>query len=185
MNDKRPIAVVINGKGGCGKDSLIRIVQEKLKGKYRIENVSAIDPIKKIMLMTTPWDGIRKTDADRAFMHDLKMIYVRYCDMPNQYLLECYDKAVEAGTDVIFMHIREPEEIRKLVESMKAKHNTVLTLLIHRPEVENRVYGNDADDDVNKYDYDIDFLNEGSLEESGARFVQKINDIIERRKDNA
>lgn len=176
--EKKPIAVIINGKGGCGKDSLITEAQNG-NPDYKIENVSAIDPIKRIMREFTPWDGKTKTAKDRAFMHDLKMLCVRYCDLPAQYLINCYYKAKERGTDLIFMHIREPEEIQKMVKCMRMPANPVFTILIKRSATDNQVFGNHADDDVEDYDYDKMFVNDESLEAAGKEFAAIIRGIIE------
>ena len=60
--------VIINGTGGCGKDTFVSFVS-----KYkRVYNFSSIDKVKEIAKLIG-WDG-GKTDKDRKFLSDLKKL---------------------------------------------------------------------------------------------------------------
>lgn len=80
----------------------------------------------------------------------------------------------------LFVHIREPENIERFVSSMKAIANymvmdaydeegklrkddrlffDVKSVLVTSDMTENHEYGNHADDDVSKYDYDYTYQN--------------------------
>ena len=80
MAGKLPI-VIINGKGGCGKDSLI---EGLTKCDWWAYNVSSVDKVKEAGTVLG-WDG-GKSDKDRKFLHDLKNLSTEYNDGPNTYL---------------------------------------------------------------------------------------------------
>ena len=63
------IVVIINGKGGVGKDTLC----DALSSKYTVRNVSSITPIKEIAQLGG-WQG-GKQNKDRKFLADLKKLF--------------------------------------------------------------------------------------------------------------
>lgn len=177
---RKPILIVINGRGGCGKDSLIQFAQKTMVN-YKIRNESAIDPIKQIMRDTLGWNG-EKTDKDRAFMHNLKKLYSEYCNLPNKYLMSKFFLAWEDGDHIMFAHIREPEEIEDFKQIMQKKGTTPITLLVRRDNGNDHHYGNHADDDVEKYNYDYVFQNNDDLNTTGQAFTQLLESIIEKER---
>ena len=81
---KEKVLIIINGKGGVGKDTLCAFA-----GRYfQAKNVSSITPIKEIAA-AYGWQG-EKTPEARRFLADLKEAFTRYNDLPTQYLLEQY-----------------------------------------------------------------------------------------------
>ena len=72
--------VVVNGKGGVGKDTLCDFVSQK----YKTLKVSSIDPIKEMALFVG-WNG-EKTLQARRFLSDLKKATILYNDFPTKYL---------------------------------------------------------------------------------------------------
>ena len=169
------LIVIINGKGGCGKDSLIRYAINFFGDDHKIWNKSSIEPIKEIAKNSGCWNG-GKSDLDRKLLSDLKTAFTEYCDLPNTYLLECVSEAEQNDVDIMFVHIREGSEIEKFKKTVPNRH-IVKTMLVHREVHEGKLYGNPADDLVEKYDYDCVFENDEPLELSGKRFVQAIQDI--------
>lgn len=157
------IVVIINGSGGVGKDTLCEII-----GKYYdIMNVSSIDPIKKIAF-DNGWDG-EKNERSRKFLADLKNLFVDFNDLPQRYLMKNYSDFLQSEKQVLFVHIREPEEIIKF---KKEVHTECVTLLVRgRTEIKTE-WNNTADDDVEQYEYDfyydnckpLDFLEEDFLQ---------------------
>ena len=142
----KKIAIVINGQGGVGKDTLCELAQES----YSIYNVSSITPIKEIAKIFG-WDGA-KDDKSRKFLADLKALSVDYNDYPTRWLKERYEEFLTSTHQIMFVHIREPEEIAKFV---KATDGLAKTLLIRGGErVRKSAYGNSADDLVENYFYD-------------------------------
>ena len=151
--------IVINGRGGAGKDTLCELAAEK----YRVRNVSSITPIKNIAAQVG-WKG-GKEDRDRKFLADLKQLVTEYNDYPNEYLLEQCREFMQSDEELMFVHIREPQQIAHFVGSADCG---VLTLLIRREGKE--VFGNAADDNVEQYNYDLIYRNEKPLEEAGEDF---------------
>ena len=67
--------------------------------------------------------------------------------------------------------MREPEEISKYLKYATEKQLTCKTLLIKRDELEQKVYGNDADDMVDYYHYDAIYKNNLPLAEAEKDFL--------------
>lgn len=157
--------IVINGRGGVGKDSFIEGCRDGQKDWEReIFSISSVDYVKD-MAKDIGWDGI-KNDKGRRFLSDLKDALSRYNDGPFrdvikeiQYILWNYKEKEKSTKNLIFfVHAREPEEIERWVRDYGAK-----TLLIRRPSVE-RSHNNHADDNVDNYDYDYTYHNVYDLE---------------------
>jgi hypothetical protein len=151
------LTVVINGSGGVGKDTLCAIAATR----YRVRNVSSITPIKELAALCG-WRG-EKTDRARKFLSDLKRLTVEYSDYPTVYLTEQYKAFLEGDEEILFVHIREPEEIRKFVDATGGK---ALTLLIRggkRFSHRSGTYGNASDDGVEQYPYQYIFYNDRPL----------------------
>ena len=150
------ITIIINGVGGCGKDTLVEML-----AKYRpIKNISSITPVKDIASYCG-WNG-EKTDKARKFLSDLKKVLTEYNEYPMQYLLAEQEEFLLSDDEILFVHIREPHEIEKFKDASKT---LTYTLLVKpRAELQNKVYGNKSDDDVNKYNYDFEFANDKPLE---------------------
>ena len=152
--------IVINGRGGAGKDTLCGLAAET----YRVRNVSSITPIKNIAGQVG-WEG-GKEDRDRKFLADLKQLVTEYNDFPNEYLLAQCREFMSTDEELMFVHIREPEQIAHFVATAGCG---VLTLLIRR-DTGKELYGNAADDNVEKYSYDLIYENNKPLEEAGEDF---------------
>jgi len=70
--------------------------------------------------------------------------------------LKCSDR-------VLFIHVREPEEIERLWQSIVAI--PCYTLLIRRKGISEKEFGNDSDDSVEKYKYDEIIENNGTIDD--------------------
>ena len=153
---------VINGSGGVGKDTFVQFVSEfycRLTNKQVI-NYSSVDEIKKIA-KDIGWTG-SKTERDRKFLCDLKLIVSEYNDLPF---------AAMRGKVDAFKHIREPEEIKRAVQEFNA-----ITILVKRDNIPH-ITSNLADDRVFNYDYDIVIDNnstEADLKEVANIFVTDV-----------
>lgn len=162
--------VVINGQGGCGKDTFIKLCQ---KHRSNIFSTSMVDGIKKIAIQMG-WEG-GKSLKDRKFLSDLKDISGKYNDFPFTYTKETVEnlEKIFGKSDeelIVFVHAREPEDIRRWIEEYDA-----ITLLIRRPVVEGN-YGNHADDRVFDLFYDYTFWNDSTIDklEERAKLFLKI-----------
>lgn len=152
---------IINGSGGVGKDEFVNFVDDVLfEHNIRLGNYSSVSKVKEIARMIG-WNG-EKTERDRKFLSDLKLLTTEYNDMPlndmKEYVESFFDSYTLFNT-VVFLHIREPEEIAKAVEAFNAK-----TILVKRDAVEH-ITSNMADENVFNYNYDYVIDNSGSLED--------------------
>ena len=165
------VTIIINGAGGVGKDTLCELAARHLA----VENISSITPIKEIAAQCG-WDG-RKDDKSRKFLADLKALSVEYNDYPTLWCYERYEEFMNSEKQVLFVHIREPEEIEKLV---RRTDGAAKTLLVRAGERMNRgAYGNAADDCVENYSYDYYFMNDKTLDIAEGEFVSLINKIVD------
>lgn len=166
----KKIALVINGRGGVGKDTLCDLAAKH----FRVYNISSVDPIKDIA-RTCGWDG-SKDDKSRRFLSDLKALTVGYNNYPTVWAKERYLGFLESEYEIMFLHIREPEEIVKFVE---ATGGAAKTLLIRGgSRMTKSSYGNASDDGVENYTYDYYFTNDKSLEEAERDFCALLEGII-------
>ncbi|MCD8180525.1 MAG: hypothetical protein LUF26_03485 [Firmicutes bacterium] len=161
--------IIINGKGGAGKDTLCDMAAKH----YAVRNVSAITPIKEIA-KNYGWNG-EKDSKSRKFLSDLKRVFIEYNDLPTKYLLEQYELFMRSDERLMFVHIREGAEIDKLKSLIKTK---CLTLLVRRPIDGAESWGNASDDEVEQYGYDLYYDNDKPLEETESDFIEFLNKLI-------
>ena len=166
------LAIVINGGGGAGKDTLCDMAAKH----FDVVNVSSIDPIKRIA-RETGWNG-EKDLRSRKFLADLKQLFTDYNDLPTRYLVEQYQRFAESDAEILCVHIRESDQIAKFVREVSLP---CLTLLIRRDVISAHHYGNQADDEVENYPYDAVFDNNAPEEESKCAFRRWIGQIFEER----
>ncbi len=167
----KKLAIVINGAGGVGKDTLCAMAASA----FRVKNISSIDPI-KAAAKGLGWCG-GKEDKDRKFLSDLKKLSVEYNNYPTVWAKAEYDAFLTEDYDLLFVHIREGGEIKKFVE---ATGNEAKTLLIRGGSRFSHVgaYGNASDDGVENYPYDYYYVNEKPLEDAKWDFIAFISDIL-------
>ncbi len=154
--------VVINGTGGCGKDIFIKLISKYKK----VYNFSSIDKVKEIARIIG-WDGT-KDEKSRKFLSDLKNLTKEYNDMPYNCTKEAIEEFKNSDCEIMFIHIREPEEIKRIVDTFGAK-----TLFIKRENL-NEITSNSSDGRVSKYKYDYSILNT-TLEEYEKKACEFIN----------
>lgn len=176
------LAVVINGAGGVGKDTLCDLAAKH----FRTVKVSTIDPIKKIAA-ENGWRG-EKTPEARKFLASLKQVFAEYNDLPTEYAVGEYKKFLsdesENGKELFFIHIREGEQIKHFIERAKASQTDadsgcgkIVTLLVRSKRAEES-YGNPSDDEVENFNYDYIFINDLPLSEAESEFVKLIKEIM-------
>jgi hypothetical protein len=158
--------VVINGVGGAGKDLFVAFCASHL-GTDKVKNYSTVDYVKAVAA-GIGWDGT-KDDKNRKFLSDLKKILTEWDDIPYRRakleIEDFQDKMNKLGgkyaeNSVMFIHCREPKEIKRFVEEFNAE-----TLLIRRELAEEKNWENASDKGVLDYPYDCVIHNDGSLEQ--------------------
>ena len=149
---------VINGSGGVGKDTIC----DAASRFWKTENISSITPILQVA-RAAGWDGV-KTPAARRFLSRLKEVCTEFNDLPFAYCMERCRAFEQSDAQILFVHIREPEEIARF---RAAVETPCAAILVRRPTLEQArgALGNRSDDGVLSYDYDGVFVNDGALEE--------------------
>ena len=172
--------VIINGKGGTGKDTFVVMCKDIL-GAERVFNISTVDFVKEVATMCG-WDGT-KTPKNRKFLSDLKDLLTEWDDVPLKKIMAdavscsaCAEVLGELDKSVLFIHCREPKEIEKLVGAFQGD---TVTLLIRREAAENVQQINHADNEVLNYEYDYTIPNNGSLSELRARAEEFLRECLE------
>ena len=166
----KKVAIVINGAGGVGKDTLCELAAKH----FKVKNISSITPIKEVAALCG-WDGTKDNKA-RKFLSDLKNLCVEYNNYPTLWAKRRYDEFLEGDEEIMFVHIREAEEIKKFVEATGGAARTLLVRGGKR--MSNEKYGNVSDDEVENYSYDYYFLNESTLDVAEVEFVELLRSIL-------
>lgn len=148
--------IIINGRGGVGKDTICAIAADY----YRVRNISSITPIVQIARYAG-WDGT-KTLAARKMLSQLKEVFTEFNDLSFTYCMKQHEEFLASEDEIMFVHIREPEEIARLRDAIG---ESCKTLLIRRNDPNGTLYGNRSDDHVEDYAYDLYFDNNISLSE--------------------
>lgn len=163
---------IINGSGGVGKDTFIAFICLNFESKniLPIINFSSVDKVKKVAKLIG-WDG-SKTEKDRKFLSDLKLLCTNYNDMPFNSMYEKVIEFYNGNYSMLFLHIREPEEIERAKNIFNAK-----TILVKRDSVEH-ITSNMADENVYNYNYDIVINNDGTYDDLEIKALDFINDFI-------
>ena len=177
---------VINGRPESGKSTFAQDVIKIVTSKFGIE-LSTVDLVKKIAL-DLGWNG-EKTLKDRKFLSDLKDLLTEWDDIPvknvkksvDRFLWELRYWDIDTSQVAIFINCREPQEIKRLCEELGAK-----SILVRRDETEDIEVSNHADEQVFEYNYDIEIVNNGTLEDlafKALEFVDNEKLYIEKYKN--
>lgn len=166
---------VINGSGGVGKDTFVELVSlelnDILKRFHTVINFSSIDKIREIA-KEIGWSG-KKSEKDRKFLSDLKVLASEYCDMPFKSMRNKVNEFLNDEESIcLFLHIREPEEIRRAVKEFGAR-----TILIVRNSVKH-ITSNVADKNVLNYTYDFVVENSGTIKDLDEKVKNFIKENI-------
>lgn len=166
---------VINGSGCVGKDTFVELVSlelnDILKRFHTVINFSSIDKIKEIA-KEIGWSG-KKSEKDRKFLSDLKVLASEYCDMPFKSMRNKVNEFLNDEESIcLFLHIREPEEIRRAVKEFGAR-----TILIVRNSVKH-ITSNVADKNVLNYTYDFVVENSGTIKDLDEKVKNFIKENI-------
>lgn len=160
--------IIINGAPMSGKDTFVQIVL-KLMGK-QCWNYSTVDFVKDIAKQCG-WGGLKDLPS-REFLSNLKdllsnapwgnVIHEKVREFIEDKQTELKHNLTVTNSDfsLIFIHSREPQDIKQLVDKFGAK-----TLVVRRTEAEAQQVSNHADANVLDYVYDYEIDNNGTLDD--------------------
>lgn len=173
---KNKAVIIMNGKGGVGKDYLVGI----LRTKYNVKLISSVDLVKEAGKILG-CDIENKSDIDRAFLSDLKKLSAKYYDHPVKYMIgEFIQFKSDSDQEILVYMIREEDEINRVNHLLFFDNHftNTINILITNSAI-NKKYGNSSDDEVGKQDlYDLEFENVLNNSENDALFLIKINELI-------
>lgn len=144
--------IIINGHAESGKSTFVQMCKEYPNAE--VEEISMVDAAKH-MASLIGWNESMKTPRDRKFLSDLKDLIDSY-NTGSYYFVRDYLHNYAYLHDlnkqhIIFIHAREPQDIKRLVNDFNAK-----TLVIRRKFVEDEAASNHAD--ANWWNYRYDFV---------------------------
>ena len=191
MRFTRTKVVILNGAPQAGKDEFAKLAQAHCNNdeSANVLNLSSVDPIKD-MLEGFGWNG-EKTDMVRDIISNIKKIWIDAQNGPTTFMmyniLEWHRQYAEED-NIVFCHIREPEEIDKLkniLSGMSTIGIDVMTVFIIRGG--NIVNGCDADSVrdsdnpklISQYPYDRIIYNDGDISEYDDKVREFINELLD------
>lgn len=146
---------VINGSPLGGKDTFINFVKTYYEDTL---NFSSVDYIKWLSHKHLGINVKNKNEKLRQFLSEFKRILTEYNDFPYQQCKMAIESLEE--NQVLFLHIREKEEIEKV----KRDFPNVKVVFVEGKD-ECKSYGNKSDDLVKEIEADIIIHNDSTLAE--------------------
>ncbi len=170
--------IVINGVAENGKDSFVKYCDGFFPGM--VFNHSTVSTVKEAAKLFGADEAVCKGEAERRLWSDMKDAYTRYCDGPFKEIVEridILDRAYgQTSNSLIFLHIREPGEIKKVKDKYPDRCVVILVSnenLEHVPE-------NHADQNVRNYNYDKLIQNNDSLDDLKNEARIFVEDILKK-----
>lgn len=155
----KKLIFIINGSGGTGKDSFCNIIKQY--SGHDTYTISSANRAKKIAMDVFGWDGISKNEKSRKLLANIKDLLTWWDDIPFKDMKgEIMYFEATPSMEIMFIHVREPQEIQKLVDIFPH----IKTILITNKNVPN-ITSNDADAGVFNYKYDYYIENNGTLDD--------------------
>jgi hypothetical protein len=160
---------LLNGAPTAGKDTFCEMVIKHGKShRLTVKTISSVDDVKRLAT-EMGWSGA-KEDKDRDFLAELKYLWKRYNNGP---LRDMLAKCKKLDYDILFVHIRETDEIDELKNLLNAAiHEVSLDRIycwsMYLDRNVTSVTSNAADAQAmtsEGYDYDIILDNNGTLED--------------------
>ena len=177
--------VIINGSGGSGKSTFVRLCKEILESQtnWNVLELSTVDWVKAVAQFAG-WDG-SKEEKDRKFLHELKMALEEWDNSPNQKVFDQINTVINnemlnKKNWLFFVNIREPKCIDAFIkQNEKVTNIPCKTILVENANVP-PIISNPADGEVQHYHYDTVISNSSDLNNlknwahDYLEFVQKI-----------
>jgi len=159
------IALVINGVARAGKDTFIDALRET--EKYRVISGSIVDSVKQVAY-ECGWEG-GKSEKDRQFLADLKVLMEWYNDFPFRETMAAIDDRLETAKileetrlKLICVMARNPHTLQRYVDWFKDRNIPVKTVCVRNTEAEKNVPENLDDMSVFDFQYDVHIWNDTS-----------------------
>lgn len=164
--------ILINGRPLTGKDTVANLMCNALMERgYMAEAFSSIAPIKA--LLGTVVDLSQKTEGDRILLSEVGDALEKHSAFrTNRCIWFAEDVFRASDNAVVFLHVREPENIEKLRATFLAKGISVVRLLVVSDrgiDVDSR-----ADQVAGKGRYDLMIVNNGTLDDLKATCVETV-----------
>ena len=173
----KKLLYVINGSGGVGKDSFCNFVRDC--SGHDTYSISSADRAKRIAIEVFGWDGITKDEKIRKLISDIKNLLTWWDDIPFKDMkgeITYFYSSIHK--EIMFIHIREPQEIQKLKEAFPE----LKTILITNENIPN-ITSNSGDAGVFDYRYDYYIKNDGTLDDLKETALEFINRFYEDNLD--
>jgi len=151
--------IVLNGYPLSGKDEFVKFA----KTKYNCINHSTVSKIKQIARIMG-WDGT-KTPENRQMLSELKDFYTKWYNGSFNdivYLIETEKVQMEVD-EIIFIHVREPDEIKKIKDFCADKDVSFYSIFVVRDASE-KEHKSHSDQGVIGFNYDLYIDNNSTLD---------------------
>lgn len=170
---KRKNIVIINGSATFGKNTFVKQMSEMVAVDY----ISSIDKYKEIATKYFTYNEYDKNDNVRSFLSELKALAIKYFNQPYKDTVTAINDFLESDSpsEILFIDIREPDEIEKIVNVFKSQD--IVTLLINNPNKECNT-SNTSDENVFDYPYDWIIENDGTIEDLKFKAIKFYNEIL-------
>lgn len=154
--------LVLNGPKESGKDTFIDILSEI--SSIPIIRYSSIDYIKNVAIRSFDWDGIKDAKG-RKLLSDLKDAATAYNNLPFKRITEFVEDISIVQEEFIFCTcVREPPEIKKLLDFYNKEGYTALSVCITRDSKTGLEESNHADEGVFDFTYDVYLDNNSTID---------------------
>ena len=148
--------LIINGSGGVGKDTFVNA----LRAFVEVTHISIVETTKNLA-KKIGWNG-GKSERDRKFLSDLKMLIDDYNDYNYGYISNIVRNYLDTPSDSISLlciDMRERPQIERAKEEFGAE-----TVLVKRDSVQH-ITSNVADAGVFDMEYNYIIENDGTIED--------------------
>lgn len=185
MTPTRTKVVIINGVQESGKDSFINFVQSycNMDECANVLNLSSVDPIKDV-LESFGWNG-EKTEEVRDIIASIKKIWINAQNGPTMFMMNNileWHKQGLGEDNIVFCHVREPEEIDKLkraISGMESMGIEIMTMLVVRGDtMVTRHRGADDYSTIIQHSYNKIIYNDGDIFELDEKAREFVNELF-------
>ena len=152
--------VILNGSGRSGKDTFAEEVGKLLPS----HKVSSIDFVKQLYSGLDNEAIVKKTESYRKLLSQTKANLIEFDPMFFAKLMEQeVEKFLQSQDKILFVDIREPEEIEKFKTVLSKQEVEFFTVLVKRENIA-QISSNSSDANVYNYPYDFIIENNSDIE---------------------